>query len=137
MVINLGLDNGIDLHIKNVENYQKAYKLFKHEEWYKPGEVEVCYWRKCYCIRNAILRVVDTQVTNEYEYPVTLDNIDDIIKSFKYFLHKHEWEYEADTIWEWDKWTRRNQARNLIGLYRLKHWLKKHPEDTAYFYDSY
>lgn len=22
-------------------------------------------------------------------------------------------------------------------LYRLKCWLKKHPEDTAYFYDSY
>lgn len=133
----MGLDNGVDLHVKNVEDYKKAYKLFKHEEWYKPGEVEVCYWRKCWGIRNAILRVVDPTVTNEYEYPVTLDNIDDIIKAFKHFLHKDTWVYEGDTIWDWDKWTRRNQARNLVGLYRLKYWLKKHPEDTAYFYDSY
>ena len=81
--------------------------------------------------------MVDPTVTNEYEYPVTLDNIDDIIKAFKYFLHKDTWVYEGNTIWDWDKYTRRNQARNLVGLYRLKCWLKKHPEDTAYFYDSY
>lgn len=81
--------------------------------------------------------MVNPTFTDEYEYPVTLDNIDDIIKAFKYFLHKHEWESEADTIWDWDKYTRHHQARNLLGLYRLKYWLKEHPEDTAYFYDSY
>ena len=68
---------------------------------------------------------------------MTLDNIDDIIKVFKYFLHKKTWEEDGYTIWEWDKWTRRNQARNLVGLYRLKRWLKEHPEDTAIFNDSY
>lgn len=133
----MGLDNGILLKVKNEKDYEKAHRLFNHESWYDSDECSVCYWRKCYGIRNAILRVVDPAITNEYEYPVTLDNIDDIIKTFKYFLHKKEWGEEADTIWEWDKNTRHNQARNLRGLKRLRHWLRRHPDDTAYFYDSY
>lgn len=133
----MGLDNGILLKVKNEKDYEKAYRLFNHESWYDADECSVCYWRKCYGIRNAILRVVDPSVTNEYRFPVTLDNIDDIIKTFKYFLHKKEWEEEADTIWEWDENTRRNQARNLRGLRRLRRWLRRHPDDTAYFYDSY
>lgn len=133
----MGLDNGVMLKVKNEKDYAKAYCLFNHESWYDADECSVCYWRKCYGIRNAILRVVDPTITNEYEYSVTLDNIDDIIKTFKYFLHKKEWGEEADTIWEWDKNTRRNQARNLRGLRRLRRWLKRHPDDYAYFYDSY
>lgn len=133
----MGLDNGVMLKVKNEKDYEKAHCLFNHESWYEPCEFEVAYWRKCYDIRNAILRVVDPSVTNEYRFPVTLDNIDDIIKTFKYFLHKKEWEEEADTIWEWDENTRRNQARNLRGLRCLRRWLRRHPDDTAYFYDSY
>lgn len=133
----MGLDNGILLKVKNEKDYRKAYRMFEHEHWYDVDECSVCYWRKCWGIRNAILRVVDLSVTNEYEFPVTLDNIDDVIVAFKYFLHKKEWEEEADTIWEWDENTRRNQARNLRGLRRLRRWLRRHPDDTAYFYDSY
>lgn len=133
----MGLDNGVMLKVKNEKDYKKAHCLFNHESWHEPCECEVAYWRKCYGIRNAILRVVDPSVTNEYRFPVTLDNIDDIIKTFKYFLHKKEWEEEADTIWEWDENTRRNQARNLRGLRCLRRWLRRHPDDTAYFYDSY
>lgn len=133
----MGLDNGVMLKVKNEKDYEKAHCLFNHESWYEPCECEVAYWRKCYGIRNAILRVVDPSVTNEYRFPVTLDNIDDIIKTFKHFLHKKEWEEEADTIWEWDENTRRNQARNLRGLRCLRRWLRRHPDDTAYFYDSY
>lgn len=133
----MGLDNGILLKVKNEKDYKKACRLFNHESWYEADEYEVAYWRKCYGIRNAILRVVDPSVTNEYRFPVTLDNIDDIIKTFKYFLHKKEWEEDADSIWEWDENTRRNQARNLRGLKRLRRWLRRHPDDYAYFYDSY
>lgn len=133
----MGLDNGVLLKVRNEKDYAKAYRLFNHESWYDADECSVCYWRKCYGIRNAILRVVDPSVTNEYRFPVTLDNIDDIIKTFKYFLHKKEWEEDADSIWEWNENTRRNQARNLRGLKRLRRWLKRHPDDTAYFYDSY
>ena len=133
----MGLDNGIVLWVKNEKDYKKSYRLFKHESWYCAGECEVAYWRKCWGIRNAILRVVDPSITNKYEFSVTLDNVDNIIKTFKYFLHKKEWENEADSIWEWDRHTKRNQIRNLRGLKRLRRWLKKHPDDIAYFYDSY
>ena len=129
----MGLDNGIVLRRKDNQEFELPLSCCNKYE----NSIELCYWRKCYGIRNAILRVVDTQVTNEYKYPVTLDNIDNVIKAFKHFLHKDTWVYEGNTIWDWDKYTRRNQARNLVGLYRLKCWLKKHPEDTAYFYDSY
>lgn len=133
----MGLDNGVILKIAHEKDYEAAYKLFRHEEWYDPFECEVSYWRKCWGVRNAILSLYKNPKLNDGEYPVTLDNINDIIKIFRYFLKKDRWEEEADSIWEWDKYTRRNQARNLVGLYRLKCWLKKHPEDTAYFYDSY
>lgn len=125
------------LKVNNKDNYAKAYRLFNHEAWEEPNECTVAYWRKCWGVRNAILRVLTPSDSSEYDFPITLDNINDVIKVFKHFLHKHEWEQEADSIWEWDKWTRHNQAKNLVGLYRLRCWLRSHPEDEAYFYDSY
>lgn len=84
----MGLDNGIMLCVKDEKDYKKSYRLFKHESWHHACECEVAYWRKCWGIRNTILRIVNPSVTNEYEFPVTLDNIDDIIKTFKYFCIK-------------------------------------------------
>lgn len=133
----MGLDNGVMLKVKKEQNYKKAYKLFEHNNvWDEHGEVEVAYWRKCWGVRNAILAAVPNG-EDEYHYPVTSENIDAIIKAFRHFLNKRTWTEEADSIWEWDKYTRHNQAKNYVGLLRLRQWLKTHPEDEAYFYDSY
>lgn len=133
----MGLDNGIVLCIKDEKDYKKLYRLFKHESWCRACECEVAYWRKCWGIRNAILELRNKDEPSIYGFIIDLDNINSVITTFKHFLHKKEWENEADSIWEWDRYTKRNQIRNLRGLKRLKRWLKKHPDDVAYFYDSY
>ena len=133
----MGLDNGIMLYVKNEKDYKKSYCLFKHESWHSAGESEVAYWRKCRGIRNAILELKNKDDSSIYGFIIDLDNIDSVITTFKHFLHKKEWENEADSIWEWDKYTKCNQIKNLKGLKRLRRWLKKHPDDIAYFYDSY
>ena len=75
----------------------------------------MAYWRKCWGVRNAILAAVPNG-EDEYHYPVTSENID----AFVYFLNKRTWTEEADSIWEWDKYTRHNQTKNYVGLLRLR-----------------
>lgn len=134
----MGLDNGIILKVANEKDYKAAYNTFRHEDWYDENEFEVAYWRKCWGVRAAILSLYPKSNEEPYSYPVTSANIKDIIKEFKYFLRKKHWDDDAGSIWEWDdKYTRRNQRRNLWNLYKLKWWLRWHPNDTAYFYDSY
>lgn len=111
------------LKLTKKNSYATAYKLFGHEKWDDENECEVAYWRKCWGVRNAILKLYPRD-KDEYRFPVTLDNINDIIKTFKYFLSKDRWEREADSIWDWDEYTRRNQIKNLLGLYKLKWWLR-------------
>lgn len=133
----MGLDNGIILKVANKKDYEAAYNTFRHEDWYNENECEVAYWRKCWGVRNAFLTAVENPKENDGEYPITLDNIDLFIRLHKYFLTEKTWSKEANSIWDWDKDTKIREAVNHRGLRDLKRWLRDHPDDEAYFYDSY
>lgn len=93
---------------------------------------EICYWRKCYNIRDAILKVLKTD-EEKYEYPISYENLLKIIKVLKSF-NKRNWN---DNIWEWREV--KNGMRICIHNLKIiaKHMRKYPGLIQLTFYDSY
>ena len=94
----MGLDNGI--RIENIKKSQLPRFLHYPFKAFDDNDVEICYWRKCWNIRESIFDVISKSTNdNEYKYYLTLDNIIAIRKELIWwFLHPHEWEHSR-TIW--------------------------------------
>ena len=125
----MGLDNGITVkRTAQTENISEM-RLFEDDYVRKyKCDYEVCYWRKCWNIRNKILDVV-------YPWePLSVEDIDKIIEVLKSFTTDN-WEDEGSSIWCFDNMeeTLRDQINNLGVLKRL---MQEH-ELEVYFYDSY
>lgn len=131
----MGLDNGIC--VRRTE-YSTKIKELKHFErsWddQHQYDFEICYWRKCWNVRGAILDALNAATDNDYEYPITLDNINTIIGELQYF-NKHTWN-ENESIWTWEE-QKPHIKRHIKNLKYLKKLTKKYPEIEVYFYDSY
>lgn len=128
----MGLDNGIILNA-SPDKYD-VNKLIKLDKTYDL-KTEVCYWRKCWGIRNAIVDKFHFDREGG-EHKLDAEDIPVVIKILFSFYGKEEWEESADSIWEWDEFkdTLRQQILNLTWLY--DHMLAN-PECEVYFYDSY
>ena len=131
----MGLDNGIILKV-NPENISVTNKLIKLDKTYSDNpETEVCYWRKCWGIRNAIVKKFHFDKEGG-EYKLDAEDIPAIIRILFSFYSKEEWEENADSIWEWEEFkdTLRQQILNLTWLYD---YMLANPDVEVYFYDSY
>ena len=135
MVVKLmGLDNSIK--IRNYEDLNIKYPFYV-----KTGSFndELCYWRKCWTIRGEILSCLSLlkyYSGNDGEIKIAPEDIPNIINVLKKLNNKKSWE-ASDTIWDWNKYTRRNIRRCIRNLKWLNSYWKKHPELEVYFYDSY
>lgn len=128
----MGLDNGIILRDVNPKELvvNKLINLDNLED----TSAEICYWRKCWGIRNAI--VGKLHFNDNEESKLDVEDIPVIIKILFDFYGQTEWEEDADSIWEWDEFkdTLRQQIFNLMWLYD---YMLKHSDAEVIFYDSY
>lgn len=128
----MGLDNGIILRDVNPKELvvNKLINLDNLED----TSVEICYWRKCWGIRNAIVEKL--HFNDGEESKLDVEDIPVIIKILFDFYGQTEWEEDADSIWEWDEFkdTLRQQIFNLMWLYD---YMLEHSDAKVIFYDSY
>lgn len=128
----MGLDNGIILRDVNPKELvvNKLINLDNLED----TSAEICYWRKCWGIRNAIVEKL--HFNDNEESKLDVEDIPVIIKILFDFYGQTEWEENADSIWEWDEFkdTLRQQIFNLMWLYD---YMLAHSDAEIIFYDSY
>lgn len=130
----MGLDNGIIL--RNVNPKELAItKLVKIDTGFNDNFAEICYWRKCWGIRNAIVDKFHFDKDGG-EYTLDAEDIPVIIRILFDFYGQVEWEDEADSIWEWEEFkeTLSQQIMNLTWLYN---YMLEHSDAEVIFYDSY
>lgn len=131
----MGLDNSIE--IRRNEKSMSIYNKLKRfeDDWDKEHkyDFEVLYYRKCYNVRNLILRCLGAG-EEDYEIPVKREDIPNIIAALK-SLNKKNWEDCGSSIWDWEDQEPyiKRHIKNLKYLYKL---MGKHDLDV-YFYDSY
>ena len=97
-------------------------------------ETEVCYWRKCWGIRNAIVNLFDGE--DQYAYTLDRDAVIQIRKILKQFSNKKYWENYSHSIWSYED-MKRTLRRQRVALHWLARCMKKYPDLYVYFYDSY
>ena len=135
----MGLDNGIQIKRNTYTNSIPELKQFeltydnKHQ-----FDFEVCYWRKCYNIRNMIMNVVESARDNDYSDLLTTTDIEKIIHGLQSF-NSANWQEDGGSIWDWDDeecpYSEKIQ-RDIENLKNLQTLMEKYDLEV-YFYDSY
>lgn len=138
----MGLDNAIMLKTNILNKNIKVPKCFNHEKWYEPGEYEVCYWRKCWGVRDKIITEVfkRKRFSDEYEFTIAPNDVIKIIKILKYYDNKKNWDRDNSTVWWYKEDKIHKQIRKQIKcLKKLYLFLRKYSKEDiiCYFYDSY
>lgn len=135
----MGLDNGIQIKrntstnsIPELKQFELAYDN-KHQ-----FDFEICYWRKCYNIRNMIMDVVESARDNDNSDILTTTDIEKIIHGLQSF-NSANWQENGGSIWDWDDeeypYSEKIQ-RNIENLKNLQTLMEKYDLEV-YFYDSY
>ena len=135
----MGLDNGIQIKrntstnsIPELKQFELAYDN-KHQ-----FDFEICYWRKCYNIRNMIMDVVESARDNDNSDILTTTDIEKIIHGLQSF-NSANWQENGGSIWEWDDeeypYSEKIQ-RDIENLKNLQTLMEKYDLEV-YFYDSY
>ena len=137
--IDMGLDNGII--IKEAEALKDEFKSCPCFTWSDDdqktyGYQEIAYWRKCWGIREAILRVLRKDQNSCGEHLVEYDDVQAIVRALKPFLSKEYWEENADSIWEYESAVD-NLIDTILRLSWLDGFMQTHKDLKVYFYDSY
>ena len=130
----MGLDN---IRIKNVKLEDLKVPWFVKLDdcpYSEQQEVEVCYWRKCWGIRDIFISKLHYEDGGETK--VEVDDVPAIVKALEPFMSKSYWEEYADSIWEYDEYLFQ-QSLNLKNLLWLGQYMKENPDIEVYFYDSY
>lgn len=142
----MGLDNGIQLITKqklDLDDWDiiPEYVHIEFDEFdtnkYKDGYYyNICYWRKCSCIRNSILN----NIFNEYnsaggQFIIDkinqIEQIQDIL--IYHLLNPEQW---RSAIWTLDE-ACHNIAQCIINLAWLKEFIQMHTFNKVIFYDSF
>ena len=135
----MGLDNSIQIKrntstnsIPELKQFELAYDN-KHQ-----FDFEVCYWRKCYNIRNMIMDVVESARDNDNSDILTTIDIEKIIHGLQSF-NSANWQENGGSIWDWDDeeypYSEKIQ-RDIENLKNLQTLMGKYDLEV-YFYDSY
>ena len=142
----MGLDNGIQLITKqklDLDDWEiiPDYINIEFDEFdtnhYKDGYYyNICYWRKCQCIRNAILNHVFNEKNSAGGIFVIdkvnqIEQIQDIL--IYHLLNPEQW---RSAIWTLDE-ACHNIAQCIINLAWLKEFIQMHTFNKVIFYDSY
>lgn len=126
----MGLDNYIMMYLPNDNDpVPTCYAHLQNED----GGYELCYWRRCYRIRNDILELCEIYY-NDLGYAtkeIPKERVGDLIKILKSYQHRRLWDFYT-TFYDWD------YAKKMLRrqIHRLKK-LRKIKEYRLIFIDSY
>ena len=131
----MGLENGIV--IKNVTRKQIPFFWpfrFPHDKDLD-GDAEICYWPKCWGLREIIL--LDILHTNDEgdEYPLTTGNVKRIETVIRKYIKQPDW-WESRSFWTYDE-AKYMLHTNVWNLWWLRLWMLLHKKETVVFYDSF
>ena len=131
----MGLDNGVIVRGVTRKDLPRFLRYPTSED-YSDKYVEVCYWRKCWGLRNLFLE--DADINPDFgdvgEYPLGDYELTILIRCIDHYLRNpDEWK---NSIWTYDEIrpVLREQKWNLV---LLRGWLWRHPDAEIFFYDSY
>lgn len=118
----MGLDNGIIVRM--------------HEP---AEEEEICYWRKCWGLRDSIIEMLTKNGRDvvQKEVSIDVDDIINIVNILQQFDDEDYWVEHGDSIWSYEdiKDDLHNQIDNLMGLLDALNG-PNNIKDVR-FYDSY
>lgn len=123
----MGLDNGIE--IKKI----KDNIIFNLDN-------EICYWRKCWGLRDDIieyLRTVYPDNKEEYAWNLSKEDIVEIINITDFWDNKQKWNKESRSIWKYKEYKNTLKA-SLNNLHYLLAKMEDYPDGIEVeFYDSF
>lgn len=139
----MGLENGIIIKKNVMTNLAGLNDYFSDgiDEDGKNTELEVCYWRKCWGIRNDFVDYLRTErnvdIDDIENYILNTQDIIKLIEILEYYNKKKTWELEGRSIWSWKEF-KPILRKNINDLYYLRAKMEDFPGAFAiYSYDSY
>lgn len=130
----MGLENGIIIYEDKLDSSVVLNESFV------PSDYEVCYWRKCWGIRDDIIHYLHQTYEiqeDSCEYELTLTDLKAIYSILLSWYDKKKWEESGRSIWSWKtmKEQLRYDCNRLVYLIAKK---EVYGDDLPiYFYDSY
>lgn len=131
----MGLDNGVIC--KNIKREDIPAWVILPWNWEEEREEqEFVYFRKHWGIRAEILAALHCMEDNDSVTSVDAEDIIPIVKILMKYLDREYYEYNADSIWEYEEAYNHIQE-SIINLIWLKTYMESNPNARCYFYDSY
>lgn len=129
----MGLDNGICIRCEpDKKDFYVNYFIDVDGDYDNP---EICYWRKCWNVREAILNVLHAK-PDQFEFKIEADDIKPIIRKLLELMDKEVWDGSDESIWEFDE-IKDTLVKQIANLHLLRKLFEKEPDLEVYFYDSY
>lgn len=130
----MGLDNGIMLHgIKpeEIPPFIKYYGAFD-------DGIELCYWRKCWGIRNKFLDILTKAHPGAHDYKIDIDfdDVPALERALMQFTSESYWDENAESIWTYEEFIP-HLIDQIVALRWLAVVMCNNPHIQAEFYDSY
>lgn len=131
----MGLDNSIEIKRTPYTDSISELRQF-NLDWDNKHEYDfsVCYWRKCWNIRNGILDILGDRFSDQWRFHLNTENIDKIIAFLK-SLNKHNWNDDGGSIWTWEEY--KNHIKDDIKKLKMLRKLMKKYDLKVVFIDSY
>ena len=130
----MGLDNGIIIKKNDKTACIDSKLCVLFDELTHSDEYEVCYWRKCWNIRNEILYIINHRYDEEYEFSLDVEDVEQIVE-FLSSLDADTWTDSGPSIWDWDE-TEEHIQQDIENLNVLIELMQEYDLDVK-FYDSY
>lgn len=132
----MGLDNSIEVkHNEYTNNIPELQRFARSWDTEKKYDFEIVYFRKCWNVRSVIFDAVPGTYNNDISDPLSIEDIDNIIKGLQSFNADNWQEIALGSIWDWEKYKSKIQE-DIENLRYLKELMKKYDLEV-YFYDSY
>lgn len=134
----MGLDMGISVR-RSCRGFERNYKWFEKfiETWEREYgyDVDICYWRKCYNIRDAIWGAIEKCHDNSESDTLDVNDIDTIVEILCAF-NEENWSDGSGSIWEWEV-IHPLLCKQTAALMELRELMVEDPEIEIYYYESY
>ena len=143
----MGLDNGIRIYVTHkaeiVANMPETIAEIVDANRWDTDEIEICYWRKCWNIRSAIIHVSEQGINYNGEgggFDLTEDDLYSIRGELMEFLMNGEdaWNSEPlnSSIWSF-KEIRHHLADDIVAISWALDLMERGWVKRCEFYDSY
>lgn len=135
----MGLDNGIFVYSRTRKLSRKDLPFgmtypFETEDSDEDG-VEICYWRKCWGLRNDIVHCFGSgdKYSTLIEAPEQVMCLIEIIASW---LDEKKWNAEGGSLWSYEQ-IRHTLIVDIVNLGIMYNFMQSNSDIYLEFYDSF